>query len=297
VMSVTPQTVLLTGATGFLGSHLACAWVRDGHRVAILKRRNSRLERLASVLDQLKSFDIEDGIEAPFKAIGHIDAVIHCATCYGRSGESAVEMFEANTAFPLRLLEVATIFKTDTFFNADTILDKYLNAYALSKNNFAEWGRSYSSDGRIRFINIRLEHMYGPGDDARKFTTHVIKSCLSNTSELNLTAGEQRRDFIYISDVVSAYTTLLEKNSILERAFLQFGLGSGRAVTIRDFVEQVHRLSQSLAQLNFGAIPYRAGEMMESVADLSSLKDLGWEPRFTLARALQETITQEKATA
>ena len=61
------------------------------------------------------------------------------------------------------------------------------------------------------FINMRLEHFYGPGDADSKFTAHVMNSCLRNVPELKLTLGEQRRDFFYIEDVVSAYLIILEK--------------------------------------------------------------------------------------
>jgi nucleoside-diphosphate-sugar epimerase len=138
--------------------------------------------------------------------------------------------------------------------------------------------------------------MYGPGDDASKFTTHVIRSCLGNAPELRLTPGEQKRDFIYIDDVVAAYLLLLQQHLELPRAFTQLGLGSGQAVRIRDFVEQVHRLSQSRTELKFGALPYRQGEIMESAADIAALQRLGWHARYTLEQGLSQAIQTEAAT-
>ena len=138
-------------------------------------------------------------------------AVVHTATCYGRNRETPLEVFEANLKFPLDLLEKAALFSTDTFFNTDTILYKYLNGYSLSKHQFVEWGKQYADEHKIKFCNIKLEHMYGPGDDDSKFTTYVINSCLNNVPEVKLTLGEQERDFIYIDDVVSAYQLLLKK--------------------------------------------------------------------------------------
>jgi nucleoside-diphosphate-sugar epimerase len=288
------QTVLITGATGFLGSHLTFACLRAGYNVIILKRRTSRLDRIKEILDQIQCFDIEDGVEQPFKLNKGIDAVLHTATCYGRSQETPLEVFEANTVFPLRLLQTAVLFNVDTFFNTDTILYKYLNSYALSKNHFMEWGQSFSITGHIRFLNIRLEHMYGPGDDASKFTTHVIRSCLANVPELKLTAGEQKRDFIFIDDVISAYLLLLEKHCVLNKNFITFELGSGKAISIRSFVESVHHISESRTKLDFGSIPYREGEIMESKADISALEKLGWCIHYNIEEALRLTIDQEK---
>lgn len=289
------KTIVLTGATGFLGSKLAHRLVASRHRVLVLKRPSSRLDRLAGILSDLSLYDItEHDLSAPFRDHDHVDAVIHTATCYGRAGEGAADITGTNTAFPLRLLETAATFGAGAFFNTDTILEKSLNAYALSKSHFVDWGRLFARDRKLRFVNIRLEHMFGPGDDASKFTTHVIRNCLANVPEIRLTPGEQRRDFIYIDDVLSAYETLLERTNTQAEFYEEFDLGSGRAVPIREFVETVHSITGSSASLNFGAIPYRENEVMESKADITKLKHLGWRCQTSLSEGIEKTARYEK---
>lgn len=256
--------------------------------MAIIKRRCSKTNHIAALSDQIQYFDNEDGIDKPSKAFHRFDAVVHTATCYGRRGESVTEIFEANTAFPRRLLEAAT------FVNTDTTLHSDLNAYSLSKNYFAEWEKTYGESGKIRFLNICPEHMSGPGDEASKFTTHVIRSCLANVPDIKLTPGHQKRDFIHIDDVVSAYTLLLEKHQALDRSFLSFGLGSGDPVSIREFAELVQHLTHSRTELKFGALPYREGEILESAADIGALRALGWRPGLDLSEGLHKTIRQEE---
>ena len=103
--------ILLTGATGYLGSHLARAFVAEGHDVIALKRQTSKLHRLAGIEQQLYFYDVENlDLAKPFQEQGPIDVVVHTATSYGRAGESASEVFESNAAFPLRLLEMANFF-------------------------------------------------------------------------------------------------------------------------------------------------------------------------------------------
>ncbi|MBK5273833.1 MAG: NAD(P)-dependent oxidoreductase [Desulfuromonadales bacterium] len=287
------MNILLTGATGYLGSHLARAFLSAGHSVTILKRSFSDLRRLTDVQSSLRMFDLDrNGLEEAFQSAS-FNAVVHTATCYGRAGEQSWQIFETNAAWPLRLMEMAATAGTGMFMNTDTSLDRYLNFYSLSKKQFSEWGKMFAAQGRIRYVNIELEHFFGPGDDDSKFITHVIKSCVENVPEFRLTAGEQKRDFIYIDDVVAAYTLLLEKAPSLEASFQEYGLGSGEAVTIREVVERVHHLTGSGTILNFGALPYRANEVMESRADISSLTALGWAREVDLIEGLRKTVEIE----
>lgn len=285
------KQILLTGATGYLGSHLAEALLEAGHSVVVLKRKTSSLRRLESILPRITLLDV-DGLDlnSLFKDYGKIDVVIHTATSYGRQGESACQIADANLCFPLKLLDAAIAADVRVFMNTDTALDKFLNTYSLSKRQFAEWGSHFARQKNIRFLNLRLEHFYGAGDDDTKFTTHVIKSCLTNAPELKLTAGEQRRDFIYIDDVVLAYLLLLEKQESLAEWFMEFDVGSGEAVTIRQFVELVHHLTASSTHLKFGASPYREGEVMYSQANTESLRQLGWRCGHTLEQGLKLAI-------
>lgn len=287
--------ILLTGVTGYLGSHLANALLDNGCEVIGMKRKSSSLHRIESILPELTLHDVEE-VDVPelFTQYGKIDAVIHTATCYGRNGENATQVLEANLVFPLKLLDAAAASGVGLFMNTDTVLDKFLNPYALSKEQFAEWGRYFSRQKQIRFLNLKLEHFYGPGDDKSKFTTHVINSCLANVPELKLTPGEQQRDFIYIDDVVSAYLLLLDERESFDDGFMEFEVGSGAPVTIRQFVETVHRLTTSTAHLSFGALPYRASEVMFSQANTSALQALGWRCKRSLLEGLKMTIEGNK---
>jgi CDP-paratose synthetase len=285
------KRVLITGVTGFLGSNLAKALVAQGYEVVALKRKNSSLKRIESILSKITTYDLEGlDFSVPFKAHGRIDAIIHTATCYGRNDESPWEVFDANTGFPLRLIDAASLAGVSQFINTDTILDKYLNLYSLSKNQLLEWGKFYSMRKKIKFINMRLEHFYGSGDDDSKFTTYVINNCISNTSSLKLTLGEQRRDFIYIDDVVAAYLAVLMESKQKHVWFTEYDVGSGHSVSIREFVETVHRITGSSTRLEFGAVPYREGEVMNSQANITALEALGWSCKYGLEQGLKMTI-------
>ncbi len=287
------KKILITGITGFLGSFLAKAFLGAGYEVIALKRKSSSLSRIKSILPNVILYDIDElDFAVLFKNHAQIAAVIHTATCYGRNGESISQIFEANTIFPMRLLEAASEAGVGTFINTDTTLDKYLNIYSLSKNQFLEWGRFFSMRNRIHFSNLRLEHFYGPGDDDSKFITFVIKNCLENVPTLELTLGDQKRDFIYIDDVVSVYIMLVEKLEQFSERYVEFDVGSGSSISIREFAENVHQVTQSRTQLMFGALPYRDGEVMMSCANIEPLRKLGWSCRTSLEQGLERVIKE-----
>ncbi|MFA4964174.1 MAG: NAD(P)-dependent oxidoreductase [Thermoleophilia bacterium] len=287
------STLLILGGTGYLGSRLAAACVAEGHRVAVLKRRSSDAARLSG-LDGVELFDLEEtGVESSLAAVNP-DMVVHAAGVYGRSGETCAELLEGNTALPLRLLDAAAAAGVPTFVSAGTALSETLNGYALSKHQFSQWGKLVATDWPLRFLDVRVEHFYGPGDDDVKFATHAARAFLAGEATYPLTPGEQERDFVYIDDVVSGFLTILRNARGLPLGYREFGVGSGEPVTIRRFVEVLREQADSPTVPLFGALSYRRHEVMHSCADTSALRSLGWAPKVSLPDGIRRTLDGER---
>jgi len=284
------KTILITGATGFLGSHLTERLLSDGFNIIILKRSFSNIWRIKHLLDELISYDIDKiSLEKIFEE-HEINIIIHTATLYGRKKERISEIIEANFIFPLKILELAITNNTRYFINTDTSLSKHLNYYSLSKNQFKEWLNFLSNN--IVAINIKLEHFFGEKDDSTKFITWIINQLLNNEKEIKLTAGEQKRDFIYIEDVKEFYSILVNSLDKFDTGFHEYELGTGKTVKIKDIVIKLKELTgNTQTYLNFGAIPYRKNEIMLSKADVSKLeKEFNWQPKYSLEEGLKKTV-------
>lgn len=286
-------TVLLTGATGFLGSRVLAKLLEAGYRVIVLKRSFSRTERIQPLLSSVRAYDIDRTDCDSIFSENAIDTVIHCATNYGRRKENPLQVIEANLMLPLGLLYAGQQHGLKSFINTDTVLDKRINYYSLSKSHFADWLRMMSP--QMKCVTLSLEHFYGPGDDRTKFVTSIIRQLLEGVKSIDLTKGEQKRDFIHVDDVVGAFIKVVDNIGTMSPGYHKMEVGSGGTITIRDFVEKLKAMTgNTTTELKFGALPYRENEVMESHVDISGISRLGWRPMTGLEEGLKSTIEQER---
>ncbi|MDP2090208.1 MAG: NAD-dependent epimerase/dehydratase family protein [Candidatus Gracilibacteria bacterium] len=268
-------TILITGGTGFLGSNIIRKILENNiYNIVLLKRSTSNTENIKLLLknESLKIYNIDQiDLNDIFKD-NKIDIVFHTATCYGRNNEKITKIIESNLILPLKLLELCTEYRVSTFFNIDTTLPNGINYYVISKKQLLEYGKKFSDDTDLNFINIKLEHIFGPGDDESKFVGMIINKIKNNENYIDLTFGEQKRDFIYIDDVINMLLILINLNiNININGFQEYEIGTGNTIEIKELVKKIKKILKSKIQLNFGKIEYRKGEQMISFAKLNKV--------------------------
>jgi len=281
------QTILITGINGYLGSHLAKALIERYNIVG--------LEINCQNLFRLKGLDLkvyEANKEAIYNLFNEnkINGIIHTATFYGRQNESVKTLAEANLFIPFEILDNAIQNNCNFFINTDTVLDRFVNTYALTKRHFQEW--LYLRRNEIKVVNLQLEHFFGPACSNTNFITSMIERLKRNEEVINLTLGEQQRNFVYIDDVVAAFIKIVERLPMVTENYNSYQVATNELISVKEMMEYLKENTKSSTKLNFGAIPYRENELMVSHIENKALLELGWIPQYSIKEGLLKTIQE-----
>lgn len=295
------KTILLTGATGFLGSHLLKHLVKKKYKVVILKRSTSDIFRITNIINHVTTYDIDKKpIELAFK--NHkIDVVMHLATSYGKK-QNYENLIQTNIIFGLNLISLSIKYKidvfinTDTFFNNKNAIQSHLSEYTTTKKHFLDW-LSLKKDS-IKIANMKIHHVYGENDSDDKFSMWLFHELSDGNKNIKLTTGIQLRDFIYVQDVVKAYEVVMLNNQSFE-SMQEFNISTGGKHTVKEFCivmgHEILKDSQSVKEvLLFGAKNDNLDEIMDIDNDNSPLLKLGWKPNFDLVKGIHNMIVNIK---
>jgi len=291
------KNVLLTGATGFLGSHILESLLENGYAPIVLLRSSSDTWRIEHLKAKCDFFFLDELTDIPsiFEKY-NVDSIINTATDYGRE-KSLSTILNTNLLLPLRLIEegiknrVKLFINTDSFFAKQQFNQKYLSNYTTSKKILAVTLEGVAE--QLPIANVRLEHVFGENDSETKFVTTILKQVLQNKEEVFLSEGTQKRDFIYVKDVASVFITLLNTWENLT-GYNEFEAGIGESITVKEFINIMRDISGTKSQLLFGAIKRHEGEIEDSFANNKDLLKLGWKPKYSVNEALYNMIQKER---
>ena len=291
------KTILISGANGFLGSYLCNYFCKKNNYTVIgLIRSSSETHRIEQLKSSIHLYEIDkvdiDFIFNKYK----INIIINTVCNYGRKNSNYEELFNSNFLFGKNLIDIAISFNVDLFINTDTLLPENLNSYSETKTLFRKYIRSLNS--KLKIVNLRIDHMYGPGDDTNKFIPWLINQIRNTTNEIELTSGDQLRDFIYIDDVVSAFYNVVLASSKLN-SYIEYDLITDQSVKMKKIIllisEKISSVDNksNLSRLNFGAKEYRKNEVMTTTYTGNSLNSIAWKPRFSLDYGISKILNKK----
>lgn len=292
----------MTGAAGFIGSHLVRLLTADGHDVTAIIGPTTDTRRITDILGRLRRIECDLGDRGRLERAlaGDVpDVCIHLAW-RGWSGPSltaeenlsslaaSLEFLRAVSQLGCpRFVGVGTCFEYDITSGAlsETTPLRPRDLYGVCKQALSAAAAEVSRITKTVVAWTRVFLVYGPYDDHRRLVPSVTLSLLRG-QPARTTPGDQLRDFLHVEDAASAIWAVARSAHAGP-----INVASGRPVKVCDLVRQVAAMVGRSELVEIGALPYRVGEPESLVADTSLLAGrLGWRPRYDLTEGLADTI-------
>lgn len=296
--------ILLTGVTGFIGSHLAEALLNAGYEIVALHRGSSDLRRLESVRDRLIWINNSDlNWEAQVLA-QQPEILVHAAWLGGVSAERRDDWTAqlTNLDFLLHLLELlaqgplrqvlalgsqAEYGVVEGRVNED-YCPRPTTAYGAVKLAALQILRTFCETRNLSWQWLRIFAAFGPREDQHWFIPYVITSLLASDKPLNMTAGEQRYDYSYVRDLAGAVCQVLGAG--VEQSGV-YNVCSNAPIELRKLVSVLRELTGTTVKVRLGALPYREGQVMHFEGNSDRFEFVfGPIVRTPLRSALAETV-------
>ncbi|MDF1512224.1 MAG: NAD(P)-dependent oxidoreductase [Anaerolineae bacterium] len=290
--------VLLTGATGFIGTHLVKRMVISGYDLTafMLPGEDSLLSPGVKPING----DIADSA-AVFSAVqaSQPELIIHLASAgVTDPGLSMMESCRVNVAGAIHILEAARnlpaikrLIMVGSAFEygsrrSDDLLDPF-SAYGASKTAAWAYARAAFNAWGLPVVWVRPFQVYGPGQPAKTLIPCAIQAAL-NHRDFSMTAGAQQRDFIYIDDLIDGLVATVSAENIEGRTL---DIGTGTLTPLLDVIHHIWELTGAQGRILAGALPYRMGEVPALAANvLRTRLLLNWEASVPLLQGLRWTI-------
>ena len=315
--------VAVTGAGGFIGSHLVEALVKRGVRVRALVHYNAlgdtgNLRRLPS--DLLSSVEVVAGdVQDSFAMRDFVQGchvVFHLAALIGipYSYVAPASYVSINIGGTLNILEAAraagvsrivVTSTSETYGSAQyTPIDEHhplvgQSPYAATKIGADQLALSYSKSFGSPVTVVRPFNTFGPRQSERAIIPTIVAQALSGQHPLRLGSVAPRRDFTFVSDTVEGFMLLAQRHECVGEVT---NLGTGVSRTVNDVVSVVGALLRRTLEVASEASRIRPerSEVMELCADASRARALGWVPKVTfeegVARVIKEYVRGEDVT-
>jgi len=276
------DAILVTGATGFIGTRT----------VAALRRTGARVLTHSSADGDIASDPID------YEGVGR---VIHLAgrSFVPESWAAPREFYRVNVLGTVNVLEfcrrhgAAITFVSSYVYGIPDSLPiaedqplRPLNPYSQSKIFAEDVVRYFGSQFGIPAVVLRPFNVYGSGQDERFLIPTLVRQALDpQTAEITVRDPRPRRDFVHVDDVVSLIEATLSQS-----ACGVYNAGSGASVSIGTLVDEINAIAPAPKRVRATG-EWRPEEVLDVVADISrARRDLGWTPRVALREGLRETV-------
>ncbi|MEH6545867.1 MAG: SDR family NAD(P)-dependent oxidoreductase [Sneathiella sp.] len=322
------MTVLVTGAAGFVGMHVAKVLLDSGEKVVGIDNLNNYYEVALkhARLQQLEAYDAfsfikqdisdRDGVFAALKKIPGITKVVHLAAQAGvrYSLDHPFEYTESNITGFLTILEYCRqldnlehlVFASSSSvyggnrelpYSVDQSVDKPVSLYAATKKANELMAHSYAHLYGIPLTGLRFFTVYGPwGRPDMAYWTFTEKMLNGETLPI-FNNGDMKRDFTYIDDIVSGVVALLNNPPVggdEAAPYRIYNIGNHRSEPLLNLVSALEASLEVKANLKM--LPMQSGDVKETFADIDPIRrDVGYEPTTSLQEGIPKFVEWYKS--
>lgn len=292
--SLSGQTVLVTGASGFIGSHLCRSLHEQGAEIYAISRVPQSDDRsyIRWYQGDLGHIDTVRGLLGAIKP----EVIFHLASHVAGSRDLTLVLpiFHSNLVSTVNLLVTSAqigcrrIVLTGSLEEPASGPDAMPSSpYAAAKWSSSAYARMFHELYQTPVVIARLFMVYGPAQrDLRKLIPYVTLSLLQDQAP-KLSSGHRQVDWIYVDDVVQGLLAMAQTPGI---DGCTIDLGSGVLVPIRVVVQQLIELTGPHIKPLFGALPDRPREQVHMADTATAYKMLGWQPTTQLDKGLELTV-------
>lgn len=283
--------ILITGATGFIGSTLLPQLiVRHPEAEILCIVRNA--VKLNDKFTKHPSIKYCNGLDQNEIIKFAPEYVIHLAACNTptESYENIDPLISSNITFGLKLLEILTkITNLKLFINTGSFSqytkegDAYL--YSASKTAFEIFIRFYAIHHNLKYITAVPYSVYGGKTTVKRIFDYIAES-VGATEAVKMTPGLQKLDFIHINDVVDFYISAIENAQIFNAGDV-IHLGSGKVTSLREVVDIFEKETSQHCNIEWGGRKYRESDIMYACAPPQpNIKSI-WSPKISLSAGIR----------
>lgn len=288
-------TAIITGATGYIGSHVVRHLLGQGWNIGIIAQPEFGYGYIEDIRSQIDVFEYDGDIN---RLIGYFkgknaDVVMHLAAAVitNYTPEQIPVLIRSNIEFGTQVLEAMKFSATRLFIGTGSYWQNYnsdtynpVDLYAATKEAFEKILQYYVDAFGFRAVTLRLFDVYGEDDRRPKLWT-LLRDIAGTDRSLDISAGEQMLDMVHVNDVAGAYEAAyrhLRENLGVHNEI--FGVYTGEMKSLKEIVELYKKILGKEMKLNWGARPYKDREVMRPFEGYAKLPN--WENNITLEMGL-----------